>query len=71
MTKVFVKPASAELKVPLSAEMRVNGRKHLSPEGELCEDGVYWRRREREGDVVISDAPKAKSEAPRASKAGE
>lgn len=76
MTKIFVKPAEG-LKVPLPRALQVNGAVYLKPEGELVDDDVHWRKRERDKDVTISlEAPaapaeKAQKEAPRASAKGE
>lgn len=83
--KVFAKPTSAGLKVPLPAEARINGRRHFEPAGEMVADGTFVRGLERQGDLFVASseaevvkleqaakAAKSKSEAPRASsKAGE
>lgn len=46
--RIFVKPAKPELKV----RKPVGG--HLLAEGEAQNDDSYWRRRELDGDVLIT-----------------
>nr|DAR83660.1 MAG TPA: Protein of unknown function (DUF2635) [Caudoviricetes sp.] len=47
MPKIFVKPAKDGLKVR-KPDMTV-----LSAQGEAVEDNIYWRRRQRDNEVVI------------------
>lgn len=54
MEKIFVKPASAAVKV-----RDPQSKKNLAAEGELKPDTTYWRRRINDGDVKLTDAPKA------------
>lgn len=56
MTEVFATP-QAGLLVPFAPESRPHGRRHLRPEGEMVADSIWWRRREREGDVTLSHSP--------------
>lgn len=53
MERIFVKPATPELKV----RKPVNG--HLAPEGEMVNPESYWLRRIADGDVVQLDPPPA------------
>lgn len=50
MERIFVKPATPELKV----RKPVNG--YLAPEGEMVNAESYWLRRIADGDVVSADA---------------
>lgn len=55
MEKVFIKrhPDAPE-KVPVPSHLHTNGRSpYLAEEGEEMVDCTWWRRRERERDVVI------------------
>lgn len=57
MSKIFVKPAKDGLKVR-KPDMTV-----LSAQGEAVEDNIYWRRRQRDNEVIIT-APKPAAQAP-------
>lgn len=54
MPKIFVKPAKDGLKV-YKPDMSV-----LSAQGEAVEDNIYWRRRQRDNEVVIESVKPAK-----------
>nr|DAP82335.1 MAG TPA: Protein of unknown function (DUF2635) [Caudoviricetes sp.] len=59
MPKIFVKPAKDSLKVR-KPDMTV-----LSAQGEAVEDNIYWRRRQRDNEVIITAvAPKPAAQAP-------
>lgn len=51
--KIFVKPAKDGLKV-YKPDMTV-----LSAKGEAVEDNIYWRRRQRDNEVIITPVAKA------------
>lgn len=54
MPKIFVKPAKDGLKV-YKPDLTV-----LSANGEAVEDNIYWRRRQRDNEVVIESKPAKK-----------
>ncbi|MBS4773430.1 MAG: DUF2635 domain-containing protein [Proteobacteria bacterium] len=54
MPKIFVKPAKDDLKV-YKPDMTV-----LSANGEPVEDNIYWRRRQRDNEIVIESVKPAK-----------
>lgn len=53
--KQLIKPSREGLRV------RKADSSLLAPEGETLDVTAYWRRREREGDVVITALPKTKT----------
>lgn len=56
---MYVKPASADIRVPDPAQQGTPGY-FLPPEGREVEDAdLYWTRRLIDGDVVKADPPAA------------
>lgn len=55
MARIFLKPATKDLKVP----MPENGR-FLPVDGAAVEQTQYWTRRMLDGDAVLTEAPAPK-----------
>jgi hypothetical protein len=58
MPKIFVVP-KAGLMVPDHAMRGASRTVRLPEKGKLVEDGPYWQRRLRDGDVELRTAPVA------------
>jgi Protein of unknown function (DUF2635) len=52
MAKILATPKAGVL-------VRQENGKPLPPGGDIVERNSYWLRRERDGDVTLSDAPEA------------
>ena len=55
MSKKMIKPSKADLLV-----RKADGR-HLDAAGEALPVNAYWLRREKEGDVIITERPKSRT----------
>ena len=55
MTKKMIKPSRAGLLV------RKADGSHLAADGETLPVNAYWLRREKEGDVKITEPPKSRT----------
>lgn len=62
MSQIYVIPADG-LMVPDPAVKGSSDQVRLPPEGKWVEEGPYWDRRKREGDVTFGAPPAQKPEA--------
>jgi Protein of unknown function (DUF2635) len=62
MSKIFVIPSPGiRIPDPATPKGAKSAAAMIPPEGKLVEASTYWTRREREGDVTITDPSNSKT----------